>query len=70
MHPGIGNSGDILPLDYKEPDLGKLVSCILSSGVLLLDTYFNVSQREIRKQDLPSIQSYFELAIIIYNHKL
>ena len=59
---GIGNSGELLPIDYSEPDLGNLVSCILSSGVILLDTYFNLSQREIRKMDISSIQLYFELA--------
>lgn len=68
IYTGIGNTGDIVPVDYTQVDLGNLVSCILSSGVLILDTYFNLSQREIRKMDIPSIQMYFELAHFKLQH--
>ena len=55
-------------MDYTADDLGNLVSCIISSGVLLLDTYYNLSQREIRKMDISSIQTFFELAHFKLQH--
>ena len=65
---GIGNTGEILPLDYNADDLKNLVSCIISSGVLLLDTYYNLSQREVRKMDISNIQNFFELSHFKLQH--
>lgn len=62
MYLGIGNQNQVIPANVVEPDLGVLNTVILSSGKLLLDTYFNFKQRLVRKMDLPTIQQYFEVA--------
>ena len=51
-----------MPLDIVEADLGNLNECCLSSGVLLLDTLFNLKQHDIRKIDIPRIREYFEVS--------
>ena len=50
-----GTLKDFETSDFGDADdLKNLVSCIISSGVLLLDTYYNLSQREVRKMDIIS----------------
>jgi hypothetical protein len=65
---GIGNSGFVIPQDYEEDGLGNLNECILTSGKLLLDAYFNFKQIEIRVKDLAQIQIYFEVAHFKLQH--
>ena len=60
LFSGIANTGAILPVDYICNDLGNLNQCVLTSGKLLLDAYFNLKQNEIRKRDICKIQNYFE----------
>ena len=47
LFSGIANTGAILPVDYICNDLGNLNQCVLTSGKLLLDAYFNLKQYEI-----------------------
>ena len=47
MLVSIGVDESIVPLDYEDPYLGNLWTCILESGFLVLDLHFTLNRREI-----------------------
>ena len=67
-YPGVGNNDKIIPCTIEQDDLGNLNACILSSGVLLLDSFFNHRQRRIRAMDVANIKKYFEVAHFKMQH--
>jgi hypothetical protein len=57
----IGTKNLILPEAYSEEGLGYLCETILTSGKLLLDTYFSISRKAISLPEIKQMEKYAEV---------
>ena len=62
-YSGIGTYASIIPMEHREPaPLYGLNECIVTSGKLLLDSFYNLSRKELCRRDLITAKEFFEVA--------